>query len=209
MTATNAFQSWFSGATRLGYIQHTGAGGLAIVNEANSVMTFYTNNALALTLASTGAATFSSSAAIVGGLAVGTSTQFASSIFFAGAVLSAGAGTYPLKWNSSTGIVTYDTSSRLVKENIQDSPYGLHEVLQLQPRKYFRTDDQKEEIGFIADEVQTILPEFVPMVKKSLFTKNEEDTELIAGGVNYEKLTAVLVKAIKELKAEIDILKNN
>jgi hypothetical protein len=161
------------------------------------------------TFRASGAATFSSSAAITGGLAVGTPTQFASSIFFASAVLSAGAGTYPLKWNSSTGIVTYDTSSRLVKENIQDSPYGLHEVLQLQPRKYFRTDDQKEEIGFIADEVQTILPEFVPMVKKSLFTKNEEDTELIAGGVNYEKLTAVLVKAIKELKAEIDILKNN
>jgi hypothetical protein len=158
---------------------------------------------------STGAATFSSSAAITGGLAVGTPTQFASSIFFASAVLSAGAGTYPLKWNSSTGIVTYDTSSRLVKENIQDSPYGLHEVLQLQPRKYFRTDDQKEEIGFIADEVQTILPEFVPMVKKSLFTKNEEDTELIAGGVNYEKLTAVLVKAIKELNNRITQLENN
>jgi outer membrane murein-binding lipoprotein Lpp len=47
------------------------------------------------------------------------------------------------------------------------------------------------------------------MVKKSLFTKNEEDTELIAGGVNYEKLTAVLVKAIKELNNRITQLENN
>jgi hypothetical protein len=144
---------------------------------------------------------------IVNGLGVGTSTIFTSSIFFASAVLSAGAGTYPLKWNSSTGIVTYDTSSRLVKENIEDSPYGLAEVMQLQPRKYFRTDDQKDEIGFVADEVENILPEFVPLVPKSLFTKNEEDEELVAGGVNYEKLTAVLTKAIQELKAELDTVK--
>ena len=46
------------------------------------------------------------------------------------------------------------------------------------------------------------------MVKKSLFTKNEQDIDLIPGGVNYEKLTAVLVKAIQELKQEIDTLKN-
>jgi hypothetical protein len=144
--------------------------------------------------------------AIANGLAVGTSTVFTSSIFFASAVLSAGAGSFPLRWNSSTGIVTYDTSSRFVKENIEDSPYGLAEVMQLQPRKYFRVDDQKFEIGFVADEIQPILPEFVPIIQKSTFTKNEEDIEAIAGGVNYEKLTAVLVKAIQELNAKVESL---
>ena len=142
--------------------------------------------------------------AIQQGLSVGTPTVYLSSIFFASAVLSAGAGTYPLKWNSSTGIVTYDTSSRLVKENIEDSPYGLAEVLQLKSRKYHRTDDQRDEIGLVADEVQTVMPEFVPLVAKSIFTKDEADTELIAGGVNYDKLTSVLVKAIQELKAIVD-----
>jgi hypothetical protein len=127
--------------------------------------------------------------------------------FFAGGVISAGAGVFPLKWNNSTGIVTYDTSTRLVKENIVDNPYGLNEILQLKPRKYFRLDDQREEIGFVADEVINVIPELVPLVKKSVFTKNEEDEELIAGGVYYEKLTSVLVKAIQELKAEIDALK--
>jgi hypothetical protein len=118
--------------------------------------------------------------------------------------LNSGAGTYPLKYNTSTGQVTFDNSSRLSKENIIDSPYGLAEILALKPRKYYRIDDNKNEIGFVADEVIDILPEFVPLVKKSVFTKNEEDTEIIAGGVNYDKLTAVLVKAIQELNAKLE-----
>ena len=72
----------------------------------------------------------------------------------------------------------------------------------------FRFDDEKYEIGFVADEVLDIIPELVPLVKKSLFSKNEEDDELISGGVYYDKLTSVLVKAIQELKAELDELKS-
>jgi hypothetical protein len=121
--------------------------------------------------------------------------------------LASGAGNSTLKYNSGTGQVTYDASSRLVKENIVDSTYGLAEVLQLKSRKYFRKDDQREEIGFVADEVQEVLPEFVPMAPKSVFTGNEEDTELVPSAVNYDKLTSVLVKAIQEQQAMIEDLK--
>jgi hypothetical protein len=119
---------------------------------------------------------------------------------------SAGAGTHFLKWNSGTGQVTYDSSSRLVKDNIVDSPYGLAEVMQLKSRKYLRIDDQRDEIGLIADEVQAVMPEFVPMSQKSIFTKNEEDTELVPSGVYYEKLSSVLIKAIQEQQAIIQTL---
>lgn len=118
-----------------------------------------------------------------------------------------GAGNSTLKFNTSTGAVTYDTSSRLVKENIEDCPYGLVELAQLKPRKYFRTDDQKVEIGFVADEVADVLPEFVPIGPKHIITKNEADTEEIPLGVNYEKLTAVLTKALQEAIGEIESLK--
>ena len=128
-------------------------------------------------------------------------------IAISSSAIGASAGTYPVKWNASSGYLSYDTSSRLVKDQIEDIPYGLASVLSLQPRKYFRTDDQKEEIGFIADEVQSIIPEVVPMVEKKVFTKDEQDTELIPGGVNYDKLTAVLVKAIQEQQAQIEALK--
>jgi hypothetical protein len=118
-----------------------------------------------------------------------------------------GAGNSTLKFNTSTGAVTYDTSSRLVKQNIEDCPYGLVELAQLKPRKYFRTDDQKIEIGFVADEVANVLPEFVPIGPKYIITKNEVDTEEIPLGVNYEKLTAVLTKALQETISEIESLK--
>lgn len=130
-----------------------------------------------------------------------------SGFFLGGGVIASGAGTHFLKWNSGTGIVTYDTSSILVKEKIQDSPYGLASVMQLQPRKYYRTDDQKDEIGFIADEVKEIVPELVSWMEKKNITRNEDDTELVPATLDYGKMTSVLVKAIQELKAELDALK--
>jgi len=141
---------------------------------------------------------------LINGLLIGGLGNPGSAIAIAGSVISSGAGTHFLKWNSTSGVVTFDTSSRLVKENIVDSPYGLNEVVALKPRKYFRTDDQREEIGFVADEVVGVMPEFTPMMPKSMLTKNEEDVELVPGGVNYDKLTAVLVKAIQELNAKVD-----
>ena len=130
--------------------------------------------------------------------------------------LASGAGTYPLKWNASTGAITFDTSARQVKDNIVDCSYGLSEILQLQPRQYNRNDDgNKLEIGFVADEVTSVMPEFVPQVPESVFTGNADDATLVAGGVNYEKLVAVLTKAIQEqnetiiaLEARIAALEN-
>jgi hypothetical protein len=141
-----------------------------------------------------------------GGISVGGLGNPGTTIVFNGTVIGAGAGTYPLKWNSSTGVVTYDTSSALVKENIIDCPYGIDAIKQLQPRKYFRVDDQREEIGFVADEVATVLPEYVPIGPKSVITKDEDDTEEIPLGVHYDKLTAVLTKALQEAIAKIETL---
>jgi hypothetical protein len=141
-----------------------------------------------------------------GGISVGGLGDPGTTIVFNGTVIGAGAGTYPLKWNSSTGAVTYDTSSALVKENIVDCPYGIEAIKQLQPRKYFRVDDQREEIGFVADEVVAVLPEYVPIGPKSVITKDEDDTEEIPLGVHYDKLTAVLTKALQEAIAKIETL---
>jgi hypothetical protein len=151
---------------------------------------------------SNGAINFGSGIAIGGS----TSTNRGAVIFIDNAVITSGAGNSTLKYSTSSGIVTYDTSSRLVKENIADCPYGIDALKQLQPRKYFRTDDQKEEIGFIADEMAQVMPEFVPIGSKSIITRNDEDVEQIPLGVNYEKLTAVLTKALQEAIAKIETL---
>ncbi len=120
--------------------------------------------------------------------------------------LGSAAGTNALRWSSSTGLVTADTSSRLVKTDVSDCPYGINELKLLKPRKYFRTDDSRHEIGFIADEVIDVMPEFVPVGAKSIITGNKDDKELIPIGVNYEKLTAVLTVALQEALAKIEAL---
>ena len=120
---------------------------------------------------------------------------------------TSGAGNATLKYTTGTGAVTYDTSSRLVKEDIETIPYGLEAVLALSPKRYRRTDsDDKIEIGFIADEVLETVPELVGIMEKRFLTRNEEDTELVAGSVEYDKMTAVLVKAIQEQQALIEAL---
>jgi hypothetical protein len=149
---------------------------------------------------STGAISMSS------GLVIGGLGDPGSAIYITSDVITSGAGNSTLKYDSTSGLVTYDTSSRLVKENITDCAYGIEAIKQLQPRKYFRTDDKRDEIGFIADELINVLPEFVPVGPKSVITKNENDTEEIPLGVNYEKLTAVLTKALQEAVAKIEVL---
>jgi hypothetical protein len=145
---------------------------------------------------------------IASGIAIGNATPPGAVFAIGGSVLSSGAGTHFLKWSNVSGNVTYDTSSRLVKTEIEDSSYGLAEILKLRPRKYFRTDDQKYEHGLIADEVVDIMPEYVPMVPKSLLTKNDADTEIVPGGVNYERIVAPLINAIHELNAQVEMLKS-
>ena len=120
---------------------------------------------------------------------------------------TSGAGNADLRYTTGTGAVTYDTSSRLVKDEIEDIPYGLSTVMALSPKRYQRTDsDNKLEVGFIADEVVEIVPELVGMMEKRFLTMNQEDTEVVAGSVEYNKMTAVLVKAVQEQQATITAL---
>jgi hypothetical protein len=125
---------------------------------------------------------------------------------FFDSILSSGAGTHFVKWNSINGLVTYDSSSALIKEQIVDCPYGLNTVAAMQPRRYYRKDDKRHEVGFIADELIAVTPELVNVGAKSLVTNNAADTEQIPVSVSYEKLTAILCKAIQELSAKVEAL---
>lgn len=139
-------------------------------------------------------------------LEIGGNTTFRNAnIYIASTAIASGAGNYPLKWATS-GVVTYDGSSRLIKENIIDNPYGLESILALRPRKYHRSDDKRDEVGFIADEVEAVVPELVSYGPKSIYTKNEDDTEIIPSNVSYDRITSVLCKAIQELNAKVEAL---
>jgi hypothetical protein len=110
--------------------------------------------------------------------------------------LASGAGTNTLKWNTSTGAITYDTSSVRYKDNIRDSVYGLSHVMQMRSAQFEYKDSGRSDVGLIAEELDSIIPELVGKNKDG-----EPDS------VSYDRMVSVLVKAIQELKAEVDALK--
>lgn len=104
-------------------------------------------------------------------------------------------------FNMSTGVYT-TTSDLNKKKDIEVSSLGLNEVLQLIPKTYrFKTeaDNSKKSIGFIAQEVKNIIP--------NAYSETVIDSEVFIG-LEYTSFIPVLVKAVQELKAENDQLKD-
>jgi hypothetical protein len=89
-------------------------------------------------------------------------------------------------------------SDRRVKENITPIENALNLVQQLEGVRYTRkdTDNEKQQVGFIAQDVLEILPEVV------------EGTDEHGYGISYGNITALLVEAIKAQQQQIDELKN-
>jgi Chaperone of endosialidase len=110
--------------------------------------------------------------------------------------IASGAGTNALKWNTTTGAITYDTSSARYKDNIRDSVYGLSHVMQMRSAQFEYKDTGRSDVGLIAEELQPIVPELVGVNKDGQ-----------ADSVSYDRMVSVLVKAIQELKAEFDAYK--
>jgi trimeric autotransporter adhesin len=100
--------------------------------------------------------------------------------------IAQGAG-HPL----SDGWTTY--SSRRWKTNIQTLHGALAKVEQLRGVSYDLKDSGKHEVGVIAEEVGQVVPEVVS------YEENGKD----ARGVDYSRLTALLIEATKEQQREI------
>jgi hypothetical protein len=90
-----------------------------------------------------------------------------------------------------------ESSSITLKENVSPISSALNSVLSLEGVTYDRKDGtKKDEAGLIAEDVYKVLPNLVTI-------NNDGNPE----GINYTKLTAYLIEAVKELKEELDLLK--
>src|SRR5699024_8494767 len=96
-----------------------------------------------------------------------------------------------LKINASGGF--FETSDRRLKTSIKDMGDTLNKVLNVPTVSY--NMNKQDSIGTIAQDVQEIFPELV---------NTDEDGIL---SVNYAKLSIVAIKAIKELKEELNEVK--
>jgi len=79
-----------------------------------------------------------------------------------------------------------------LKDEIQTLNYGLNEVIQMQPVKYTYKSNGEQQLGFIAQDIGTIIPESVHF------------DEFM--GVDYQSIIPILTKAIQEQQALIKAL---
>lgn len=89
-----------------------------------------------------------------------------------------------------------------MKENIRDAQEGLDVISALRPVRYdFKAgfgNDRKNQLGFIAQEIEPIFPDAV-----GEFVQDGETYKSVGPGA----LIPVLVKAVQELKVELDAVK--
>jgi hypothetical protein len=94
------------------------------------------------------------------------------------------------------GTLTESSSIRF-KENIKPLEPALGKVEQLNPVTYNKIGVVEEEIGLIAEEVAELFPEVV--------TYNEEGQPQ---GIQYQRLSVILLKAVQELTERVNKLEN-
>ena len=102
---------------------------------------------------------------------------------------------------SEAGAATFNNnvtafSDERLKYNIETLEDGLDKVEQLRGVTYTR--DGRENIGVIAQEVEKILPEIVLTADDEMGTKS----------VDYSRITAVLIEAVKDLSARVKELES-
>ena len=100
--------------------------------------------------------------------------------------------------NGTTSVNYVTTSDYRLKENIQPIENGLSRLNQLNPVQFdWKNTDETSE-GFIAHEVDEIFPDAVC---------GEKDAEEMQG-MDYGRLTPLLVKAIQEQQTQIEALQS-
>ena len=102
------------------------------------------------------------------------------------------------------------TSDQKFKDNVTVIENALDKVCAMRGVEFdWNATSRKGErdIGVIAQEVEKVIPYIVR--EKELQVGEFADNPETAKTVDYEKLTAVLIEAVKQLKAEIEELKEN
>lgn len=94
----------------------------------------------------------------------------------------------------TTAGVWTNASDSTLKKNIFNLNYGLKEVMQLRPVQYEMKSNSEKQIGFIAQEIQNIIPEVV----------NENEGGKLS--MSYGNLVALLTKALQEQQQKIEKL---
>lgn len=116
----------------------------------------------------------------------------------------------------ATGPGFFNLSDNRLKSNIIPIENALDKIMQLNAKHYtIKTKsvpnlkdgkvvvNERQEYGVIAQELEEVFPGMIS--EKAFFKSSGDNTEYKS--VNYVQLIPVLIEAIKELKTEVDVLK--
>ena len=144
----------------------------------------------------------------LGGVGDGISIRDTGSSYGSGAVYikfqnNAGSVAGSIQHTASTTVNYNSSSDYRLKEDVKPLTGSLDRVLKINPVSYNWTVDKVYGEGFIAHELQAIVPIAVSGEKDAV----DADGKPIYQGVDYSKITPLLVAAIQELKADFDAYK--
>ncbi|RED42123.1 trimeric autotransporter adhesin [Winogradskyella eximia] len=175
------------------YLDHDDneTGDFGIVNGAGTTV-FNVNEAGNTRI--NGATTIGGTASITGGTVIGGNTVIGGDAQINGLTYMAN-GAFIIG-NVTVNGSTVHSSDRRLKKEIETIPFGLKEILQLEPKAYnWKAKDQEHKsLGLIAQDVQKIITNIVQV----------GDDELKTMGVSYTELIPVLIKATQEQQVIID-----
>ena len=127
-------------------------------------------------------------------------------------------------YNESTGLTQFSqgSSDRRLKENIVGIDNAIDVIKQLKPcnfnfnKLYYNNNDIKHSrantvSGFIADEVETLIPQAVIGTKDAVYTEDDPDTgikkgDIISQQMDMSKMIPHLTKALQEAITKIETL---
>ncbi len=181
-----------------GMTQNSGWHGYGVVGDAH--------NAVSLNIGLKGSAIGGATAYGVSGYASGATTNYAG--YFSGNVLATG---------------SYLTSDQRLKREVASIPESTKQaLLRLSPRTYRHATEQELETdgikglgladglhyGFIAQEIQTSIPELVRTVKhvdvREVNQEKIQTIDLLA--VNYDELIPILIAVVQDQQVQIEEL---
>lgn len=204
------FRSGYTGPTYYGYVQFYGTGGDAKFDN-NGTFTITKIDVTGGTI--TGVSSVNVSGTLTAtGLDINGAGDISGTLYVGGVLTGGSSATF-------TGDVTANTSDERLKTNVRKIDNALEKVSQINGVYYNFTDealelnhtlDKEEQVGLLAQEVQSVLPH---IIKPAPFDIDKESGESISGEnyltIQYEKIVPLLLEAIKELKAEVEELKKN
>ena len=161
------------------------------------------------------APTTNSEVAIAFGPRIGVGAASSMSIFLPS--FPTGTGN-TVKYDTTTNELTYDASSQKIKKNIVSPSASIYDnILSLQPKYFERKDtsDNKQYLGFIAEETAVISNKFVTLGPDWAFNENgflrHDDllsNDQVPIDIDDRAIIAALVGKIQDLESRLKQLEN-